>query len=210
MSIPPFQLMNKEFSDELGLHILSFLNKSELGQCSRVNSTWNRLIKDDSLWLNFFPKLTIPNNMNMKTFLNIHAVNSTSAIIKCIENFISIIKINQKSKLSFLFPNNPNCLIKVEFGYGRELLEETDLKDFFVFTSELSEKNKITIYKKGDESRFKLISCFVKLPQSISDSMIFCNQVMTILENRCTLLEGKKNFIAFFKSLFNFDYEPGF
>ncbi|KAI9266599.1 hypothetical protein BDA99DRAFT_536021 [Phascolomyces articulosus] len=54
-------------SNELVLHIFSYLSASELAQCAKVNSSWYRLANDDLLWkLLFLRRFRYPLMVDMK------------------------------------------------------------------------------------------------------------------------------------------------
>lgn len=86
------------------LQILSHLNPQELVQCCQVSKEWSRLASDGSLWRGFFPEKAIPLGVNVKKYIDGHAVKSEDEAMQRIQEFANKVLLNQKGTFTCFFP----------------------------------------------------------------------------------------------------------
>lgn len=129
--------------EETSLQVLSHLDEQSLGRCCQVSRTWRRIASDDSLWRHAAQEInTIPQGVNIKSYLDKHAVKSYDQVVRLIQEFVNRVPLNQKGEFTCVFPFSPGCTISVTLGCGEvNSRMEPHIKEICVFMRAIQDNN---------------------------------------------------------------------
>lgn len=154
------------FSDEVALHIFSYLGFKELGRCCQVSSAWSKLANDESLWGNYTrnyhcERLNKDSLKIVRQEFKPYNLISNDEIVKRIEDFLGKLSLGENGRFRCATAGGGSQTISLEFK-GRKGPIPNTFADFQIvenFTSEEGFGNGSMTFLPSSRKRVKSLSC---------------------------------------------------